>query len=1119
MNYQQLIGQYLGKYKIDAFQREEPFAIVFRGHHESLDRIVTIKILLPSPTVDYFLSCAQKLVTLEHENIASIYDITFDERLRAYYVVEQAIEGNSLASVIEQQGKFSLQDSIKFIKDLLPALALATEKGIVHGNLAPFSIVYSVSQNIWKIIDFGLPPVQMISGVLTYGRLGYISPEQLEGQFPSFAGDVYSLGCIFFQLLTGKLPIFEDVVKKEVPEKNLQEHTRISPPTTKRMFPLATSIKQPVFPAFIPSDIQNCLNYLLAWKASQRINFNALISEIEKLWNKYNQIFCPRCGKSNSILETFHCKKCNTSGLCLSHIVPEEQCCDHCAKLKDQTTSKNIEGLGSWNKLIELLYNIANNNRQGVLLLGGSSKEFAITITPDGLELHSLLAVPKMLAGLSQEEHFRQIFYAYLRDFMQQLECDYEFWENDIVKKVLPNASIKSQLFVNSSEFLITIAQIFQLFRDTRNFSGICISTLKRTIGLSFNEQGVIFGILGTANEESWEIYTDLSVVEDILGSFFDQTPVQIQYRQWHKLANYSLPTLSFSYQHFLDMLSLKKSWVAIGNLLPEIHSYIATLLHSQRAMNSQDIIKYLLQYVNPKSVQEATDFNMLYSLFFTTIIIKERLLEASKYLLYVFQTSAGISFKYGENLLLQALKLSPENLELYEALAKLYENNRELKKAAEYYAMIGSLHLKTKNFGLALPNYEKAVALDSKHIKPKISLLELYEQLEQREKLQQFGLDLFMELKKKTLNRFLFSNKKEQDLIMEKICQILLKNDSGLVICHNEMIHIARRRKDKILASQHYDMLIQLYQRINNKQAMLKTMTELIRLDATRTDIRKKIQEHGDSLVLHNTWLRFLGVVWLLVFLAFIIWQYRIWWDSYDNKISSTLAHLQSQNITRKNWNVIKTQTWGLLEQTYSPVLKTEITDFIIRLYQTKENIETSQEKEIQNKIFGSLKEVLDLCKKWEKWEQAHEICLLGISIYPNRQKDILPYQEFFQNKITQIYEQAELLYQQAQELEKNDKTLPHAIDKYFQIVKNESMKNSPAAQKIMIPVQIVSNIDNVFCYDGDKNIGKTPLVYLYKYPHIPNIIGRYTRGKRIETKIFYTPEKNIAKIYFIVK
>lgn len=215
------IDPLIGRIIHNRFRLEERLGVggmgaVYRARHLFLDRIAAIKIIQPEQKSQdhfraWFLREARAVNMINHAHIVEIYDYGETEDGLAYLVME-FLDGIPLSKLIAR-GPMDLRESVDIMEQVCAALARAHDMGVVHRDLKPDNI-YLIEKggrkNFVKILDFGLARV-MKEGRLTeegavFGTPEYISPEQARGEDAGPAADLYSLGVIFYEMVTGRLP-------------------------------------------------------------------------------------------------------------------------------------------------------------------------------------------------------------------------------------------------------------------------------------------------------------------------------------------------------------------------------------------------------------------------------------------------------------------------------------------------------------------------------------------------------------------------------------------------------------------------------------------------------------------------------------------------------------------------------------------------------------------------------------------------------------------------------------------------------------------------------------------------------------------------------------------------
>ncbi|TJX16172.1 Stk1 family PASTA domain-containing Ser/Thr kinase [Tissierella creatinini] len=212
-----MIGFMLGnRYEIIEKVGEGGMAIVYKAKCHLLNRFVAIKVLRDEFTEDEdfirkFRRESQAAASLSHPNILNIYDVGVEELegKKIYYIVMEFINGKTLKELIKVKGKLSPEETIEYSIQIGEALKHAHRNHIVHRDIKPHNMMITEDNRI-KVTDFGIARAVTSSTVTTtsnvLGSVHYFSPEQARGGYTDEKSDIYSLGIVMYEMITGKVP-------------------------------------------------------------------------------------------------------------------------------------------------------------------------------------------------------------------------------------------------------------------------------------------------------------------------------------------------------------------------------------------------------------------------------------------------------------------------------------------------------------------------------------------------------------------------------------------------------------------------------------------------------------------------------------------------------------------------------------------------------------------------------------------------------------------------------------------------------------------------------------------------------------------------------------------------
>ena len=204
----------LGKYEISGILGKGAMGTVYDAHDPIIDRRVAIKTLaLPDATdteaqqeLARFKREAQAAGRLTHPNIIGVFD--YGETAKLAYIVMEFVDGPSLKSLLDKNERFPPTETVRIIEELLTGLQFSHDRGVVHRDIKPGNVMLTRAGQV-KIADFGIARVEsssMTQAGTIMGTPAYMSPEQFMGQTVDARTDIYSVGVLLYQMLTGERP-------------------------------------------------------------------------------------------------------------------------------------------------------------------------------------------------------------------------------------------------------------------------------------------------------------------------------------------------------------------------------------------------------------------------------------------------------------------------------------------------------------------------------------------------------------------------------------------------------------------------------------------------------------------------------------------------------------------------------------------------------------------------------------------------------------------------------------------------------------------------------------------------------------------------------------------------
>jgi serine/threonine-protein kinase len=237
-------GKRLGRYELLDRLGKGGMGIVYRAMDTKLDRPVAVKLLLAdlegdSETRERFLREARAAGELNHRNITQIYD--FGEDSGRAYIVMELLEGTNLNEFIKEHPDLSLDRKLQIMNGVCDGLAFSHSRSIVHRDLKPANLFITNDRQV-KVLDFGLARIassNLTRSGLVFGTPDYMSPEQVRGQVVDERSDIFSLGAVFYQMLSGRKPFaakaLPEVMRKVLTDDPAPLTHAEAPPTLARI--------------------------------------------------------------------------------------------------------------------------------------------------------------------------------------------------------------------------------------------------------------------------------------------------------------------------------------------------------------------------------------------------------------------------------------------------------------------------------------------------------------------------------------------------------------------------------------------------------------------------------------------------------------------------------------------------------------------------------------------------------------------------------------------------------------------------------------------------------------------------------------------------------------------
>lgn len=202
-----------GRYELIERIGEGGMAVVYKAKDRLLNRYIAVKILRPEYTKDKkfvqsFKRESQAAAGLQNQNIVGVYDVGKEGNIN--FIVMELIDGDTLSNIIEKKAPLDYQVAVDITKQVAQALSVAHKHSIIHRDIKPHNIMIT-KDGVAKLADFGIAKAVSSSTIVAdtskvIGSVHYFSPEQARGSYVDERSDIYSLGIVLYEMLTGRVP-------------------------------------------------------------------------------------------------------------------------------------------------------------------------------------------------------------------------------------------------------------------------------------------------------------------------------------------------------------------------------------------------------------------------------------------------------------------------------------------------------------------------------------------------------------------------------------------------------------------------------------------------------------------------------------------------------------------------------------------------------------------------------------------------------------------------------------------------------------------------------------------------------------------------------------------------
>jgi eukaryotic-like serine/threonine-protein kinase len=298
------------RYEVEGVLGQGGMAKVFKGHDKVLGRPVAVKVLSPQfagddQFVTRFRREAKAAAGLNHPNIVSVFDTGSQQDV--HYIVMEYVRGRTLRDAIRSEGPILPERAAEIADAVARALGSAHEAGLVHRDIKPGNIMLTSDGEV-KVMDFGIARTAtgdtLTQTAAVLGTASYLSPEQAQGQSVDGRSDIYSLGCVLYEMVTGRPPFTGDS-----PVSIAYKHVKEDPVPPSRLNP------------DVPQDLEAVIMKAMAKNAANRYqSADEMRQDLERLLQGLPTLATPVLGET-----TEHISRTRPEGTAVMTQVPPEE--------------------------------------------------------------------------------------------------------------------------------------------------------------------------------------------------------------------------------------------------------------------------------------------------------------------------------------------------------------------------------------------------------------------------------------------------------------------------------------------------------------------------------------------------------------------------------------------------------------------------------------------------------------------------------------------------------------------------------------------------------------------------------------------------------------------------